>query len=363
MAKKALIFDCDNTLWKGILGEDGFDKIEMSSATKSGAVFAEVQAIALDLSKKGVLIGICSKNNSSDVDEVIKSHMDMQLREKHIIIKKVNWSEKVNNLKEISEELNIGLDSLVFIDDSDFEVNLIRKYLPQVTVIKVPERLYDYPKILRRNIKLFYNLAITKEDSKKVEMYKQQSKRETTKKKYENIEDYLSSLDIKICILKNDSSIIPRISQMSQKTNQFNLTTKRYTEADIQNFMNDSNFDIFAISVSDKFGESGITGLSIIDYNYDSKTASIDTFLMSCRIIGRNIEYVFFDYIIDRIKEKGINTVKSKYIKTKKNEQVMDFYDRCSFNLIKSIKSEKKYTLDLIKHMPKEINYIEIING
>ena len=303
-SKKALIFDCDNTLWKGILGEDGFDKIEMSNATKDGAVYAEIQAIALALNKKGVLIGLCSKNNSSDVDEVINSHMDMQLREKHITIKKVNWSEKISNLREISKELNIGLDSFVFVDDSYFEVNLIREYLPEVTVLQVPERLYEYPKMLRENAELFYDLTVTTEDSKKIKMYKQQFKRETSKKKFENIEDYLASLELKVCIFENDNSIIPRISQMSQKTNQFNLTTKRYTETDIQNLINDSNFDIFAFTISDKFGESGITGLSIINYNYDDNTAEIDTLLMSCRIIGRNIEYAFINNVIDRIKEK-----------------------------------------------------------
>ena len=362
-SKKALIFDCDDTLWKGILGEDGFDNIEMSSNTKNGGIFAEIQAIALALNKQGILIGLCSKNNPDDVNEVITSHPDMQLREKFITIKKVNWADKVSNLKEISNELNVGLDSLVFIDDSSFEVNLIREQLPEVTVLQVPEKLYEYPKMLRENLGFFYNLSLTAEDRKKNEMYKHQVKRETIKKEFTNIEDYLASLELKINIFENDESIIPRMSQMSQKTNQFNLTTKRYTESDIQNFIDDPNSDVFAFSVSDKFGDSGVTGLCIITENIDSKIAEIDTLLMSCRIIGRNIEYVFMDYIIEKIKAPCIKNIIAKYIKTQKNDQVKEFYDRCSFELNDESESVRNYTLNGNNYETKKINYIEVISG
>ena len=362
-AKKALIFDCDNTLWKGILGEDGFDNIEMSAKTNDGSIFSEIQAMALALNKQGILIGLCSKNNPDDVDEVIKSHPDMQLRNEHISINKSNWSDKVSNLKDISQELNIGLDSLVFVDDSSFEVNLIREQLPEITVLQVPERLYEYPKMLRENSGLFYNLSLTAEDRKKTDMYKQQVKRTSIKMEYSDIKDYLVSLGLKMIIYQDDESIIPRMSQMTQKTNQFNLTTKRYTEGDIQKFINDSNSDVYAFSVSDKFGDSGVTGLCITNIDDNSKTANIDTLLMSCRIIGRNVEYAFIDYIIKIIKEKKINVIKAKYIKTQKNEQVKEFYDKCSFNLTESDDSVRKYYLDMSNYELKQLNYIEIING
>jgi len=358
-AKKALIFDCDNTLWKGILGEDGFDNIEMSSRTKDGSIFAEIQSIALALNKQGILIGLCSKNNPKDVDEVIESHQDMLLKNEHITINKSNWLDKVSNLKDIAQELNIGLDSLVFVDDSSFEVNLIREQLPEITVLQVPERLYEYPKMLRENLGLFYNLSLTAEDSKKIEMYKHQVKRESIKKEFTDIEDYLASLELKMTIFEDDESIIPRMSQMTQKTNQFNLTTKRYTESDIQNFIEDRNTDVYAFSISDKFGDSGVTGLSIVSSNSD--IAEIDTLLMSCRIIGRNIEYSFMDYIIGRIKEKNIKTIHSKYVKTSKNVQVDEFYNKCSFTLTESNDSFRNYTLDISNYEPKQLNYIEII--
>jgi|APSaa5957512535_1039671.scaffolds.fasta_scaffold19236_3 FkbH-like protein len=360
--KKALIFDCDNTLWKGILGEDGFDNIEMSNLTNEGNIFAEIQSMALAINKQGILIGLCSKNNPDDVNEVINSHPDMQLKNDNITIKKINWRDKVSNLKEISAELNIGFDSLVFVDDSTFEVNLIREHLPGITVLQVPEKLYDYPALFRKNIGLFYNLSITEEDSKKVEMYKEQVKRETDKKEFTDIEDYLSSLELKITIFEDDESIIPRMSQITQKTNQFNLTTKRYTEGDIQNFINDPNSDVYAFSVADKFGESGVTGLCIVSDNSKAKWAEIDTLLMSCRIIGRNIEYAFMDYLIGKMKVKKKHILNAKYIKTQKNEQVKEFYDKCSFNLVEEDDSIRDYVFDINNYKSRKLNYIEVIN-
>jgi len=360
-AKKALIFDCDNTLWKGILGEDGFDKIEMSQKTKDGAIFSEVQDIALSLNRQGILIGLCSGNNPEDVEEVINSHIDMKLRREHITVNKSNWLDKVTNLRQIANELNIGLDSIVFIDDSPFEVNLIREGLPEITVLQVPKKLYEYPMFLRKNLDLFYNLNSTKEDKDKIEMYKQEIYRKNAKKGFGNIEEYLASLGLKLTIFEGDKSIIPRMSQMSQKTNQFNLTTKRYTEIDIRNFIISDNSKVFCFSISDKFGDSGITGLCIV--NLKSKTADIDTFLISCRIIGRNVEFAFMDYLIDFLKNNKIKSVTAKYIKTSKNKQVEDFYDKCSFPLTKSNNGIKNYELLIRGYKSKKIRYIEVVSG
>ncbi len=362
-SKKALIFDCDNTLWKGILGEAGFENIEMSPKTKDGTIFSEIQSMVLELSKKGILVGLCSKNNPQDVDEVIKSHQDMQLREEYITISKCNWSDKVTNLREIARELNIGLDSLVFVDDSSFEVNLIKEQLPEVSVIQVPERLHDYPKILRENAALFFNLNNTKEDRQKVAMYKQQAQRESEKKEFFDIEEYLASLEMKVTIFENDKSIVSRIAQMSQKTNQFNLTTKRYTEGDIRNFISKHDSKVFAFAVSDKFGGSGVTGLCIININGKKQAAIIDTYLMSCRTIGRNIEYAFLDYLINYIKDQKIKTVKAKYVQTSKNEQVKDFFEKCSFTLYDSTNIEKNYILNISDYKPRQLKYIEVKNG
>ncbi len=362
-AKKILIFDCDNTLWKGVLGEDGIDNIEMSSDTNNGCIFSEIQDIALALNRQGVLIGLCSKNNIDDIDEVIGSHPNMKIKDENISIKKCNWSDKVSNLREIAEELNIGLDSILFIDDSSFEINFVNEQLPEITTLQVPERIYNYPRLLRENIRHFYNLSSTDEDRKKNSIYRQQSKRKNDQKRFSNIEDYLVSLNIEVKMYENIETIIPRVSQMSLKTNQFNLTTNRYTENDIKKFNMDKRIRIYAFSVTDKFGDSGITGLSIIKLITETKTAEIDTFLMSCRIIGRNIEYAFINNIITRIKKEKFSYVKANYIKTNKNDQVKNFYDSCSFKNIESNKLNKKYILDLSKYEPKLINYIRIENA
>ena len=359
-SKKALIFDCDNTLWNGILGEDGFKNIDMSSKSSKGIVFNEVQKIAISLNRQGVILGLCSKNNLEDVDEVLKSHPDMIIKDKHLIVKKINWNNKASNLKEISDELNIGLDSIVFIDDSSFEVNLIKTTHPEVKVIQVPEKIHEYPSLLRNNVNLIYNLSFTNEDLNKTKMYEDENKRKKVKTSFNNIEDYISSLQLNIIITKNDNSNNARLAQLTQKTNQFNLTTKRYSEADIQNFLNDSNFTIYSVSVNDKYGDYGITALIIIDYS--NKHVEIDTFLMSCRIIGRKIEYVLMDFLIDDLKNQKIDCLKAQYIETKKNSQVKPFYKNCSF---KSLKKENanRYNLNLNKYIKNNINYINTINN
>ena len=361
-AKKALIFDCDNTLWNGILGEDGFNNIEMSTSTNKGRIFAEIQSIALELNNQGILIGICSKNNPKDVDEVIEFHPDMLLRKEYIAVNKSNWSDKVTNLQNIAQELNIGLDSLVFIDDSSFEVNMIREKLPAVTALQVPGKLHEYPKMLREKKSLFYNLSSTIEDKTKIKMYKQQTKREASKKDFNDIEDYLSALELKLIIYEDDETIIPRMSQMSQKTNQFNLTTKRYTEADIKNFIDAPDYDVYAFSAIDKFGDNGITGLSIIAVKNKNKIAEaeIDTFLMSCRVIGRNIEYRFIYEILNSIHARGINKVRATYVPSEKNSQVESFYKNVGFYEKKGNKEHNEYVLDLLNYNPKKIDYIKV---
>ena len=361
-SKKALIFDCDNTLWQGILGEDGFNGIEMSPETKNGAIYREIQSIAISLSRRGVLIGLCSKNNLKDVDEVLASHPDMVLRDEHITIKKVNWSDKIINLKEISTELNIGLDSLVFIDDAPFEINLIKEQLPQVAVIQVPEKLYEYPNTLRSSLEFFYNLSCTEEDGKKVEMYRGQTQRENIKHDFSTIDDYLASLELKVIIHKDDTSLASRVSQMTQKTNQFNLTTKRYTESEILKFIHNPKITIYTFDVSDKFGDSGVTGLCIVNRNNGSNNCILDTLLMSCRIIGRNLEYALMNYIVDVTAGKGVQTIQAAYIPSPKNMQVKNFYESCSFELINESGSVKNYSLNVGNCSSKQIEYIRLID-
>lgn len=360
--KKAIIFDCDNTLWKGIIGEDGINGIDMNAKSSYGKFFNIVQHIAVYLAKNGVIVGLCSKNNSNDVEEVLK-HGDMVLNNDSLVIKKINWTDKASNLRTIASELNIGIESLVFVDDSPFEINFIKEQLPQILTLQVPANISEYPsKLLKIIYKNFY-LGKSKEDFSKTLMYKEQVTREASKTAYSSIDEYLSSLEIEVTVTKDISSDIPRLAQLTQKTNQFNLTTKRYTENEIQGFIESRYESIFSIFVKDKYGDSGLTGMAIIVRdNNDIHIANIDSLLISCRIIGRNIEYVFLNYLITKLKAGGYQTVQASYIPTKKNVQVKHFFKSFGFEST-SIDADgtNHYKLDIIKFHPKSKDYINLI--
>jgi FkbH-like protein len=359
--KKAIIFDCDNTLWKGVIGEDGMEGIDMSPTTKSGKFYHFVQRIAVFLSKRGVIVGLCSKNNEQDVLDVLRNHKHMILKEDHIVIKKVNWMDKASNLRAISSELNIGIDSLVFVDDSNFEINLIKQQIPEITTIQVPTSISDYPDFILKNVYKYFNLVLNSDDAKKTEMYKQQFKRENSKTTFSSIEDYLASLEIELTVVKNDKAHLPRIAQLTQKTNQFNLTTYRYTDSQVNQFRADKKHEVYAMFVKDKFGDNGLTGVCIAkEDEKDSKNVIIDSLLMSCRIIGRNIEFVYVSHIIKDLANKGYQTLTAVYIPTKKNGQVEDFYDKIGFNLIENINGTKYYSLNISDFESKKVNYIKI---
>ena len=361
--KKAIIFDCDNTLWKGIIGEDGLLGIDMSANSPSGRPFHKVQQIAVFLSKVGVIVGLCSKNNGADVDEVLTKHEDTVLKEDNIVIKKVNWEDKAANLKSIADELNIGVDSLIFVDDSSFEINLIKELLPDVLCVQVPTNLNDYPELVLKTAYSYLNLDVNKEDLKKTEIYKQQFKREDSREKFESVESYLASLQIQLSVSIDDLSVLSRVTQLTQKTNQFNLTTRRYTEGQIQKFMENDNSHVFAATVNDRFGASGLTAVCIVKRDSQNpQHAFIDTLLMSCRIIGRNIEFALVRHILCWLKEHDFHFVHSEFVPTKKNDQVQKFYDGIGFQLIRSAENSNYYSMDISKIQIPKFDYINISN-
>jgi FkbH-like protein len=285
----------------------------------------------------------------------------MILKDEDIVIKKVNWDDKASNIKAIAKELNIGLDSLVFVDDSDFEVNLIKKDLPMVEVLQVPKKEYEYNLLIRNAMNLFYNSSQTKEDLKKVTMYKAQAQRVNQEQTIGNIEEYLKSLKLEITTYIDDISSVARVSQMTQKTNQFNLTTKRYTQKDIEFFINNDHYTVLTIGVNDKFGDNGMVGLAILEYKND--VAYIDTLLMSCRVLGRNIEYRFMDIINDIVISKEFEKLSADYIKTLKNEQVADLYDRYGFKILEKNEESTSYGILTKNYKNKKLEYIRIENG
>jgi FkbH-like protein len=326
--KKCIVLDLDNTLWTGILGEDGTDGIKMGE-DYPGNVYHFFQAYLLEMSRMGIILTICSKNNEADVFNLFENHPDMILKKENFSAYRINWNNKADNIREISLELNIGLDSMVFIDDNPSERELIKQTLPEVCVPEFPEHSYLYPVFIKQLTDDYFSVYIlTQEDIVKTQQYKDNAERERYKSQFMDIDVYLQSLEIKLTIEKLNEYNKPRFAQMTQKTNQFNLTTRRYTETEIQSFADNGGL-LYGLRVKDKFGDNGLTGLMII--LLEKQTAYIDTLLLSCRILGKRIEYEFANYILMKLKKNGILQVRASYIKTSKNCQVEHFYDNIGF--------------------------------
>jgi FkbH-like protein len=233
--------------------------------------------------------------------------------------------------------------------------------LAQVAVIQVPAQIYLYPEVIRKGLSYFYSINETSEDIKRTRMYQDASARKMLSDSSSSIDEYLGSLQLQMCISSNGQSRIPRIAQLTQKTNQFNLTTKRYTEADIHKFINSDNFTVFSFELKDRFGDFGLTGMSIVEQvNQD---LCIDTFLLSCRVLGRGVENAFLKFILTFAKNKGFTFVNAIYIPTLKNEQVKNFYETEGFTLIEENNKEKKYSFDLSNFNNTHSKHIEISYG
>jgi FkbH-like protein len=325
--KKCLVLDCDNTLWGGVVGEEGIDGIHLGTSYP-GSAYLEFQHAILDLYNRGILLAINSKNNENDVIEVLERHPGSLLKPRHFVAKRINWKDKVTNLREIASELGIGIDSLVFVDDNPFECAYVRSVLAEVQVVQLPADATSYRRTLQ-SLECFDTLMFTEEDKGRGEMYQLESQRQQLRNEVQTLEDYLRSLEMSVEIASADSFAIPRIAQLTQKTNQFNLTTKRYTEEDVRLMTEDPLTDVLYASVRDRFGDSGIIAVAILFYEND--WARIDTLLMSCRVIGRGIEQTLLATILEAARSRNCQFVLGEYIPTAKNELVKDLFSRNGF--------------------------------
>lgn len=339
--KKCVVLDLDNTLWGGILGEDGIEGIKIGG-DYPGKAFLYFQEGLLELSKSGVILTVCSKNNEQDVLEAWEKNPFLVLKKEHFATYRINWTDKATNIKEIAEELNIGLDSLVFVDDNPTERELIRQLLPMVEVPDFPEQPYELPVFFQDIVEKYFKVyAITDEDRKKTQQYKANASRAQEQRHFSDFTDFLRSLDIQMTIEQAHEFNIQRIAQMTQKTNQFNLTTRRYTDADVRQFLKEG-WKIWCLSVADKFGDNGITGCVMVNGN------TIDTLLLSCRILGKGIEHAFIKKVLTLLREQGVEKVEADYLPTAKNKQVADFYDKNGFTLLsEGADGNKHYVLTL----------------
>jgi FkbH-like protein len=280
----------------------------------------------------------------------------MVIREGHIAVKKVNWEDKASNIRSLSQELNIGLDSMVFLDDSSFECEAVRQQLPMVKTFQVPKNLSDYPGLLSEIKKLFLAGGVTEESKSKTLQYRQRSEAEALKAQFENQDEYLASLGLKVELSLNLRSSLPRISELSMKSNQFNLTTTRYSEAEILSMMDHDNFAVYSLVVSDKFGNAGLTGVVIVKYEGDK--AVVDNFYMSCRVIGRGVEMVIWHQIIANAINRGCTQLHAKYLNSAKNSLVNDFYDRLGLSVVDQFNAGREYGVSLTDFSPPPTSWI-----
>jgi FkbH-like protein len=353
LSKKCIVLDLDNTLWGGIVGEEGFDGITLGPQPPGNA-YLEFQRHLLALFQRGIILAINSKNNTDDALKVIRDHPYMVLREENFASMKINWNDKVVNMKEIAEELNIGLDSIVFFDDDPVNREYMKTNLQQVKTVDLPSDPAQYPQVLQE-IGEFDVLNITKEDAKRGQMYIQQRKRKELEHSSLNLHDFLKNLDIKITIKTADNFTIRRISQLTLKTNQFNLTTRRYQEEDIRQFANDDKIIVGCAQVEDKFGDNGVTGVFIVKKDQPTEWI-LDSFLLSCRVIGREVEKGILNHIISIAKKNGVKRLKAQFIPTQKNKPIESFLPDCGF---KKEDDHWVYDLNIPFNSP---NYLEVIS-
>jgi FkbH-like protein len=325
-AKKCVVLDCDNTLWGGIIGEDGPSGIKLGDSFP----YVDFQKELMALQQRGIYLAVCSKNNMADVLEVFEKHDAMVLRREHFSAFEVNWERKSRNIERIAKQLNIGVDSLVLIDDSPTEIEEVRYNLPSVTSILVPKELAILPRLIRESV-LFDVAAETAEDRLRVASMQHERQRERLKE--EMSEDaYLASLGLIVDVFEAEDVHVDRVTQLINKTNQFNLTTRRRTAAEVRALISDPSWSLMCLKVTDRFGEYGLTGVAIVKYG--TEAAEVDTLLLSCRVLGRGVEAALISVLADDAADRGCARLVGEHVPTAKNALCKDFYADQGFSPI-----------------------------
>ncbi|MCC2667869.1 MAG: hypothetical protein K0Q72_340 [Armatimonadetes bacterium] len=327
LVRKCVVLDLDNTLWGGVIGEDGIDQIKLGGSAAPGNAFLDFQRALDGLRRQGVLLAISSKNNPEDVWPVLEAHPHMVLRRECFAAARINWNDKASNLVELARELNIGLDSLVFLDDNPAERAQVRQRLPEVLTVELPRDPALYTRTLL-GLDVFETLSVTAEDTQRGRLYAEQSAREAVRQQLGSGGDmaaYLANLDIRVRMEAATPFTLPRIAQLINKTNQFNLTTRRYTEAEVRAMADDpARWGIYAVTVSDRFGDSGLTGVALV--RKGALTWEIDSFLLSCRVLGRGIEDALLTHVIREAQAAGAALLEGAFIPSEKNAPAAGFY-------------------------------------
>ena len=346
--KKCIAVDLDNTLWGGVIGEDGVSGIVLSN-NKEGARYKDTQRILKKMKDQGVMVAILSKNNVEDVEPVF-SHPDMVLKHDDFVAEVINWDPKSVNIRQLALDLNIGLDAFVFLDDNPAEREQMKAQCPEVAVIDFPKDSSQLPEVVAAAYdEFFLTLEVTGEDLKKTAMYRAESQRKADLNASASVEDFLKKLEMTMVFHQMLPEEEKRVTQLTNKTNQFNVTTKRYSEEEIRKLSESKDSDIFTVHMSDKYGDQGLVAVLII--KYAGEKAEVDTFLMSCRVMGRSAENEIMAQLRRVLEGKGIKELDSSYIKTAKNAPVLELFEKLGFDLvtgeIKDIGDRKDYRIDI----------------
>jgi len=346
---KVIAVDCDNTLWKGVVGEDDALGVTVEEP------YMEMQKLLIQKYNEGMLIVISSKNNEADVWEVFDKNPQMLLKREHVIAWKINWESKYIGIRALAQELNLGIDSFIFIDDSAKECYEMMANNSQVLTLQLPEDSRQIPMFLK-HVWAFDKEKFTKEDKNRTKLYQVERQRQEVQKENTTLQDFIRELNLKVYINEIEEEEIPRVSQLTQRTNQFNLSTIRRTEADIEGIMKNPEMKCWTIQVEDRFGEYGLTGVVITKVK--DGTAFIDTFLLSCRVLGRQVEAAVLAELSKYCKEKGISRIEADFYPTKKNKPFEEFLKQNKWQLVTETEQCNRYEIQVL-NIDNSIEYIE----
>ena len=353
--KKCLILDLDNTVWGGVIGDDGLEGIQLGHGLGIGKAFTEFQMWVKKLKQRGIIICVASKNNEETAKEPFEKHPDMVLKLDDIAVFQANWDTKVDNIRTIQQILNIGFDSMVFLDDNPFERNMVRENIPAITVPELPEDPAEYLEYLY-SLNLFETASYSNLDKDRTKQYQVEAQRVSLSKTFTNEADFLKSLNMVSVVSGFTKFNTPRVAQLSQRSNQFNLRTVRYTDADIEALANDPSVIDLSFTLEDKFGDNGLIAVVIMK-PLDKETLFVDTWFMSCRVLKRGMENFTLNTMVEKAKAAGYKKIIGEYLPTPKNKMVEEHYTGLGFSKIKR-SATAQFELDIEAYQPREC-YIE----
>ena len=357
--KKCLILDLDNTVWGGVIGDDGLEGIQLGHSLGIGKAFTEFQMWIKKLKQRGIIICIASKNNEDTAKEPFEKHPDMILKLEDIAVFQANWETKVDNIRTIQQILNIGFDSMVFLDDNPFERNMVRENIPGITVPELPEDPAEYLEYLY-SLNLFETASYSNLDKDRTKQYQVEAQRVSLSKTFTSEADFLKSLNMVSVVSGFTKFNTPRVAQLSQRSNQFNLRTIRYTDADIEALANNPDVIDLSFTLEDKFGDNGLIAVVIMKPQ-DKETLFVDTWFMSCRVLKRGMENFTLNTMVMAAKAKGYKRIIGEYLPTPKNKMVENHYSGLGLTKIEGTETSQ-YELDVKSYQPREC-YINKKNG